>query len=80
MLTENVPVKSEPWRNLETLCLMVCRDMLGHEVSVNARNLQMLHIILLPNLILLRICLYRYKSTAPQVAAKILHIECNLMF
>ena len=80
MLSENVPVESGPWRNLETLCLMVCREvLLGHEVSVNARNLQMLYdFIARSDVVKDMSLLIGYKSTA-QVAAKILHLEGSRM-
>ena len=80
MSAENVPVKSGPWRSLEMLCLMVCREVLfRHGVCVNTRNLQILFIFVaqsdsvkdMPLLI-------DYKSTA-QVAAKIAHLEANSM-
>ena len=80
MLTENVPVESGPWRNLETLCLMVCREvLLGHEVSVNARKLQLPYsFIARSDIVKDMSSLIGYKSTV-QVAVKILHLKGNLM-
>ena len=59
MSAENVPVESGPWRNLEMLCLMVCREVLfGHGVYVKARNLQMLFNFVAQSDTVLKICLY----------------------
>ena len=80
MSAENVPVESGPWRNQEMLCLMVCREVLfGHGVYVNARNLQMLfNFVAQSDSVTDMSLLIDYKSTA-QVAAKITHLEANLM-
>lgn len=78
MSAENVQVESGPWRNLEMLCLMVCREVLfGHGVCVNARNLQMLfNFVAQSDSVKDMSLLIDYKSIA-QVAAKIAHLEAN---
>ena len=41
---QNAEVDYGPWRNIETLCLMVCRDvLLSQGISINSKNLHDLY-------------------------------------
>ena len=61
-------MESEPWRNIETLCLMVCRDvLLSQGLSINSKNLHDLYdfvAVMDMSLNILR-----------QIAAKIAHLR-----
>ena len=44
MISQNAEVDCGPWRNIETLCLMVCRDvLLSQGLSINSKNLRDLY-------------------------------------
>ena len=44
MISQNAEVDYGPWRNIETLCLMVCRDvLLSQRISINSKNLHDLY-------------------------------------
>ena len=61
-------MESGPWRNIETLCLMVCRDvLLSQGLSINSKNLHDLYdfvAVMDMSLNILR-----------QIAAKIAHLR-----
>ena len=61
-------LESGPWRNIETLCLMVCRDvLLSQGLSINSKNLHDLYdfvAVMDMSLNILR-----------QIAAKIAHLR-----
>ena len=70
---QNAEVDYRPWRNIETLCLMVCRDvLLSQGISINSKNLHDLYdFVLLWTYMSLNIAA---KSTA-QIATKIAYLR-----
>ena len=44
MIGQYAEVDYEPWRNIETLCFMVCRNvLLSQGISINSKNLHDLY-------------------------------------
>lgn len=73
---QNVPVTSGPWRGLETLCLIVCQEvLLSNDISVNSSNLKLLYNFVAEyNSVKALSLIITVKSTA-QVAAKMQHLR-----
>ena len=74
MIGQNAEVDYGPWRNIETPCLMVCRDvLLSQGISINSNNLHDLYDFVSPAVGDMSLNIAA-KSTA-QIAAKIAHLR-----
>ena len=76
MESNEVPVDLGPWRNLETLCLIVCRDvLLDNVISTNSTNLKVLYNYVAESDIVNSMSLVISAKSTAQVAAKVKHLN-----
>ena len=69
-------MESEPWRNIETLCLMVCRDvLLSQGLSINSKNLRDLYDFVAKSPAVMEMSLNIAAKSTAQIAAKIAHLR-----
>ena len=77
MIGQNAEVDHGPWRNIETLCLMVCRDvLLSQGVSINSKNLHDLYDFVVKSPAVMEMSLNIAAKSTAQIAAKIAHLTC----
>ena len=76
MISQNAEVDCGPWRNIETLCLMVCRDvMLSQGLSINSKNLRDLYDFVAKSPAVMEMSLNIAAKSTAQIAAKIAHLR-----
>ena len=76
MESEKAPVNLGPWRVLETICLIVCRDVLvSNTISTNSSNLKALYNYVAHSETVKAMSLAMAAKSTAQVAAKIKHLN-----
>ena len=76
MIGQNAEVDHGPWRNIETLCLMVCRDvLLSQGVSINSKYLHDLYDFVVKSPAVMEMSLNIAAKSTAQIAAKIAHLR-----
>ena len=76
MESEKAPVDLGPWRVLETLCLIVCRDVLViNTIATNSTNLKVLYNYVAQSESVKAMSLAMAAKSTAQVAAKIKHLN-----
>ena len=75
MASQNAPVSSGPWRLLETLCLVVCKELLViNKLPRNSLNFSNLYNFIAESEKVKDLSLTIARKTTPQVAAKVAHL------
>ena len=76
MEANEVLVDLGPWRNLETLCLIVCRDvLLDNAISTNSTNLKVLYNYVAESESVNSMSLVISAKSTAQVVAKMKHLN-----
>lgn len=76
MELENASVDLGPWRVLETLCLIVCRDVLvSNTIDTNSTNLKVLYNYVAESESVKTMSLPMAAKSTAQVAAKMKHLR-----
>ena len=76
MESEKAPVDLGPWRVLETLCLIVCRDVLViNTIATNSTNLKVLYNYVAQSESVKAMSLAMAAKSTAQVAAKMKHLN-----
>lgn len=76
MISQNAEVDYGPWRNIETLCLMVCRDvLLSQGISINSKNMHDLYDFVAKSPAVVDMSLNIAAKSTAQIAAKIAHLR-----
>ena len=75
LTSQNFPVTQGPWRLMETLCLIVCKELLVfNELSINSVNVATLYNFVAESDKLEELSLIIARKSTAQVAAKIKHL------
>ena len=75
MTSQNVPVTQGPWRLMETLCLIVCKELLVfNELPINSLNVATLYNFVAESDEIEELSLIIARKSTTQVAAKIKHL------
>ena len=74
MISQNAEVDYGPWRNIETLCLMVCRDVLLSQ-GINSKNLHDLYDFVAKSPAVVDMSLNIAAKSTAQIAAKVAHLR-----
>ena len=76
MESEKAPVDLGPWRVLETLCLIVCRDVLViNTIATTSTNLKVLYNYVAQSKSVKAMSLAMAAKSTAQVAAKMKHLN-----
>jgi len=76
MESEKAPVDLGPWRVLQTICLIVCRDVLViNTIATNSTNLKVLYNYVAQSESVKAMSLAMAAKSPAQVAAKIKHLN-----
>ena len=76
MESEKAPVDLGPWRVLETLCLIICRDgLVINTISTTSTNLKVLYNYVAQSKSVKAMSLAMAAKSTAQVAAKMKHLN-----
>ena len=76
MESEKAPVDLGPWRVLQTICLIVCRDVLViNTIATNSTNLKVLYYYVAQSESVKAMSLAMAAKSPAEVAAKIKHLN-----
>ena len=76
MESEKAPVDLGPWRVLETLCLIVCRDVLViNTIATTSANLKVLYNYVAQSKSVKAMSLAMAAKSTAQIAAKMKHLN-----